>query len=150
MSTTEKLLLGSQTTLLSTELNSLAASAWTAAGSAFDNTQGATGDGYILCDIELVCTLAANATANTGFMLWLLRSQDGTNYEDTPTSTVGLNRAPDAFLPYTTGQTTTRVCVQALLPPGKFKPVGQNTDASHAMSASGNTIKIRPIARQQV
>jgi len=86
MATTEKYLLGSQSNLLTTELNSLANNG-TAIGSAYDNTVGQTGDGYALCDLEIVCTYGSAPTANTGVSFWFIGTQDGTNYEDGDGST---------------------------------------------------------------
>lgn len=150
VATTTKYILGTQGNLLTTELNSLANNAYTAAGTTYDNTQGQTGDGYTLCDIEGVFTFGANPTANTGITVWLLVSQDGTNFEDTPTATIGLGRAPDVFLPVTSGQTGTRVIRRIQAPWGKFKAVAQNTGTGQTLAATANTIKIRPVTPQGV
>ncbi|HEY2250894.1 MAG TPA: hypothetical protein VGH74_07520 [Planctomycetaceae bacterium] len=148
----EKQLLGSSADILTSELNSLAASAWTALGAAYNNTiAGGGGDGYVQALVRLVCTLAANATAGSGFNLILAKSLDaGSTYEDTSTASVALNRTFDVFLPYTTGQATTNVSIPIWLPPGLWKPYGQNTDASHAMTSSGNKVSILPFTREIV
>src|SRR6266446_4054145 len=111
-----KWLLGTQTSLLTTELNSLANNAFTVASAAFNNTIGQTGDGYIACDIEGVFVFAANPTANTGVLIWFIMAPDGTNYENTPTASITLGRAPDVVLPVTAGQTGTRVTRRILCP----------------------------------
>src|SRR4051812_19407209 len=95
--TTEKFVLGSQASLITTGMNSLANNALVA-GAAWDNTQGQTGDGYTLCDVELVCTYGSAPTANTGVSVWLLSSQDGSNYEDGSAS-VTPARLPDIVFP---------------------------------------------------
>src|SRR4051812_13004672 len=98
MSVTEKYTLGSIATLLSTGLNSLANNSL-AVSSAYDNTQGGGGgDGYTLCDLELVVTFGTNPTANTGVSVWFLAVPDGTNYEDGDASTTPA-RAPDVVFP---------------------------------------------------
>lgn len=149
MATTEKYLLGSQTTLLSTELNSLANNG-TALGSAFDNTQGQTGDGYTLCDLELLTgTWGGAPTANTGISFWFLTAQDGTNYEDGDNSTTPA-RAPDAVFPLRAVTAAQRVVIRTWVPWGKFKPLGKNDGSGQAMNASGNTVKIRPVTTQGV
>jgi hypothetical protein len=148
MATTEKYLLGSQSTLLSTELNSLANNAL-ALGSAYDNTVGQAGDGYTLCDVELVVTYGTAPTAGTGVTLWLLGTQDGTNYEDGGTS-VTPGRLPEAVFPLLAVTTAQRIIRRVWLPWGKFKPLAKNDGTGQAMAASGNTLKVRPVARQGV
>src|SRR3954468_17781018 len=113
MSTTEKYLLGSQTSLLTTELNSLANNG-TALGSAYDNTAGQTGDGYTLCDIELVVTYGSAPTASTGVSFWFLTTQDGTNYEDGDNSTTP-GRMPDVVFPLRAVTTAQRIVRRVIL-----------------------------------
>lgn len=147
MSTTEKYLLGSQTTLLSTGLNSLANNAL-AASSAFDNTQAAAGDGSTLCDLELVVTFGTNP-ANTGISVWLLGSQDGTNYEDGDSSTTPA-RLPDCVFPLRAVTTAQRIVRRVWLPWGLMKALVKNDGTGQAFASSGNTLKIRPVTRQGV
>jgi len=149
LATVEKFLLGSQATLLSTELNSLANNT-TALGSAFDNTVGAGGgDGYTLCDLELVVTYGTNPTANTGVSFWFLLSEDGTNYEDGDNSTTP-GRMPDVVFPLRAVTTAQRIIRRVMCPWGKWKPLAKNDGTGQAMSSSGNTIKIRPVTREAV
>jgi hypothetical protein len=148
MSTTEKYALGAQTTLLSTGLNSLANNAQ-AISAAFDNTQGQTGDGYTLCDLELVVTYGGAPTANTGVSVWLVGSQDGSNYEDGDAS-VTPARLPDVVFPLRAVTTAQRVIRRVWLPWGLVKAVLRNDGTGQAMAASGNTLKIRPVTRSMV
>lgn len=148
MATTRKYLLGSQATLLSTELNSLANNG-TALGGAFNNTQGQTGDGYVLCDAELVVTYGSAAAANSAPALWFLGTQDGTNYEDGDNSTTPA-RLPDVVFPVRAVTTAQRIIRRVLLPWGLFKPLLKNDGTGQAMAASGNTLKIRPVTEQMV
>jgi hypothetical protein len=148
MATTEKYLLGSQTTLLSTELNSLANNG-TALGAAFDDTVGQAGDGYTLCDVELVVTYGVAPTANTGVSLWFLGTQDGTNYEDGDGSTTP-GRAPDVVFPLRAVTTAQRVIRRVWLPWGKWKPLAKNDGTNQAMAATGNTVKIRVVTTSGV
>lgn len=143
MSTTEKYLLGTQTSLLTTGLNSLANNALAISG-AFDNTVGQTGDGYTLCDLELVVTYGSAPTANTGVTVWLLGSQDGTNYEDGDASTTPA-RLPDAVFPLRAVTTAQRIIRRVSLPHGLMKALLLNDGTGQAMAASGNTLKIRPV-----
>ena len=148
MATTAKYLLGSQTTLATTALNSLANNALVAC-TVFDNTVGQTGDGYTLCDVELVCTFGTNPTANTGVALWFLTTQDGTNYEDGSASLTP-GRMPDCVFPVTVSTNAQRIIRRVLLPWGKLTPLLKNDGTGQAFAASANTLKIRPVAEQMV
>lgn len=149
MAVVEKFVLGSQATLLSTELNSLANNG-TALGSAYNNTiGGGSGDGYTLCDVELVVTYGSAPTANTGVSLWFLQTQDGTNYSDGDNSTTPAT-APDVVFPLRAVTTAQRVVRRALLPWGNFKPLAKNDGVGQAMAASGNTVKVRPVTPEGV
>jgi len=145
---TIELAVDTATSALTTELNSLASNGWTAASAAIDNRIGQTLKGYTICRVEGNFTYAANPTAGGAFIGYFLKNVDGTNYENTPTSSVGLNRLPDFVLPATTGQTGTRVMVDVRCPAERFKVVGQNASTGQAMAASGNTVKILNITLQ--
>lgn len=148
---TKFLVSASQTNLLTTELNSLGNNSYTSASSAIDFSVGQTNrDGYLFCSIQGKFTFAANPTANTGVTVWLLGTDDASTYEDTPTSSIGLGRRPDAVLPVTTGTTATNVRVEIRCPKGLIKAVAQNTGTGQAMGASGNTIKILPFTPEGV
>lgn len=139
----DRWVLGSQATALDTGLNSLANNGL-AVSAAFNNTVGQAGDGYNWCDLELVVTYGVAPTANTGVSVWLLQSQDGTNYEDGDAS-VTPARAPDAVFPLRSVTTAQRIVVGRVpLPPGLIKVLTKNDGTGQAMAASGNTVKLRP------
>ena len=138
-----KLLLAAQTSLLTTGLNSLANNSL-AVSAAFDNTIGQAGDGYILCDLELVVQYGTAPTANTGVSVWFLTSQDGTNYEDGDASTTPA-RMPDCVFPLRAVTTAQRIIRRCLLPYGLMKALAKNDGTGQAMAASANTLKIRPV-----
>lgn len=140
--------LGSQSSQLTTGLNSLANNSL-AISAVFDNTQGQTGDGYTLCDLELVVTFGTNPTANTGISVWFLQSQDGTNYEDGGTGTTPA-RAPDVVFPVLVSTSAQRIIRRVLLPPGLMKFLLKNDGTGQAFAASGNTLKIRPFTPEIV
>lgn len=148
MTTTEKWTTGAQAALMGTEMDSLANNAAVPAASAFSNAQGGAGDGYVFCDLELVVTFAAAPAANTGVSLWLLRTQDGVNFEDGATGVVPA-RAPDVVFPTRGVTTAQRIIRQAWLPAGVIKALVLN-DGSGVAFSTGNTLKIRPITRQGV
>lgn len=144
---TERWLLGTQTTVISTAANSLANNT-NVAGSVYDNTAGAAGDGYTLCDVELVVTFGTAPTAGTGVSVWFLQSSDGTSYEDGSAS-VTPARAPDLVLPVRAVTTAQRIVRQAVLPWGLLTPLLRNDGTGQAFAASGNTLKIRPVTRRR-
>ena len=145
---TENYLLGSQTTLLSTGLDALADNAL-ALSAAYDNTAGAAGDGSTLCDLELVVSYASAPDAGSAVVVWLLASQDGTNYEDGGTSVTPL-RIPDRAFPLRPVTGAQRIIRRVAMPPGLFKALLKNDATGEAMAASGNTLKIRAVTFQSV
>src|SRR5437868_6859478 len=100
MSTTDKyLIVGSTTTLISTELNSLANGSLAVSSSAFDNTVNATGDGSTLGDLQItLAALGGAATANSSISVYFLISQDGSTYEDGGSGTQP-QKLPDLVYP---------------------------------------------------
>jgi hypothetical protein len=113
-----------------------------------DNRIGQPLNGYLICRLEWNVTFAANPTAAGGLTGWFLSTVDGTNFENTPTASIGLGRPPDFFLPVTTGQTNTRVSVTVRCPAERFQVVGNLTNTGQTTAASGNTLKILPITIQ--
>lgn len=155
MATTEKYVLGSVATLMSTELNSLATSSGLTAGaisgSAYNNVQGGgAGDGYVLGDLELVLAAPAGAlTAGTAAYIWFLRDPDGTNYEDGGASIIPARQA-DVNVPVRPVSTAQRITIKGVVAPAGtfFTLLSQNT--GQAWGASGNTVKWLPYTRQGV
>ena len=139
-----KWLLGPQITIVTgTDLNSKANNIYTVAGATVNNTVGgASGDGYTMCDIEGIFVFASNPVANSGVSVWFLMTSDSTNFEDTPTASVTLGRAPDVVLPVTQGQTGTRVIRRIVCPWGNFRAVAKN-ESGVSTTSSGNSIRLR-------
>jgi hypothetical protein len=154
MSTTEEFIIGSQTTLLNTELNALANNA-VALSAAFNNAQGQAGSGYTLCDVELYVDFGSNSPAvSTACTVWFLMAPDGTNYEDyqnTANATPPVARLPDLVIPLRNQTGTQRVTRRVLLPWGLFKALFKNDGTGFAVASNNNsTLKIRPVGRQAV
>lgn len=144
----EKYKLGSVATLMSTELNSLATNTAAVASSAFNNVQGGGGgDGYTLCDLELVVTFGTSPAASTGISVWFLGQPDGTDYED-GSSSVTPARLPDAVFPVRAVTTAQRIVRRIAIPPGTWKALALNDGTGQALAATGNTLKIRPATRE--
>lgn len=156
MAAVEKYILGTTTTLLSTELNSLASSATAGAISSvggtsgvFDNTAGGGGlDGYTMGLFELVLAAPAGTlTAGTAALVWFLGAVDATpNYED-GSATVLPGRTPDLIIPVRAVSTAQRIIRRALLPPDKWFVLLSHA-TGQAWNASGNTLKVKPVAYQ--
>jgi hypothetical protein len=126
------------TTVMSTELNSLASTSGKAIGSAVDNSA----DLDLFADLELAVDFVTAPTAGTVVELYLLPSIDGgTTYPDGSTSIL-----PQSSL-YVGGfavRNTTAAQVMALrgvaLPPGFYKWFVQNT-TNQAFPSSGSTLR---------
>lgn len=129
-------------TLLSTELNSLGTTGTATSSSAHDNDA----DLDIYVDLELKITYATNPTANSTILCYIVRTVDGTNFEDTPPQS-GLVGA------WTLKATTSaqRIIIPGVvLPPRDFKiHVVANTTGQTA-AASGNTVVGHFYGRQSV
>lgn len=133
-------------TLLDTGLNSLANNA-----RAISAAQGGDGsDAHLLADFELVATWGTAPTLDSLVDLYLVRSADGTNYEDGDASIrppAGAYAGSFQVRNVTTGQ---RMVIRDVpLPPGLWKAVVWN-NVGQAMAASGNTLKIRAHNLQNV
>lgn len=135
MSVTQKYLLsGGSTVLISGGMASLANNAL-CSGAAFDNTQGATGDGYTLADMELyVSGMGGAATANTAVSVWLLSTQDGSNYEDGST-TVTPARLPDVIFPVRAVSGAQRIIRRLAAPQGVWIPLLKNDGTGQTITS---------------
>jgi hypothetical protein len=134
-----------RSTVLTTELNSLANNAFSAVGPAYDNTTNLDEWGAI--DIVL-----ASLTPSTGAYLQILLavSLDGTTYEDAPSSTQpGLHNLV-ATVSLNVSTSAKRTCsLWFRLPPNKFKFVLLNASGV-ALASSGNTCTLKTANEQGV
>lgn len=132
--------------VMTTELNSLANNA--RAISAAEGSDATTA-ADLFGDFELVVTFGVAPTLDTTVDLYLVRSADGTNYEDGDAS---VRPAAEAFVgsfqlrAVTTAQ---RMIIRDVpMPPGLWKAVILNNGTGQAFAASGNTLKVRTHNRQ--
>jgi hypothetical protein len=137
VSATEKWSTTALTTLLSTELNSLATNTGSNLGTEFDNTT----TGYFWGDFELVVTFGVAPTADTTVDLYLIPALDGTNYCDGGNSVLPVNTQRGQWS--LRNVTSMRLPIHAvMLPPCKFKIFVFNNNSGQAFAGSGNTVKM--------
>lgn len=155
MATTEKLIIGTETILMTnTNLSALANNALFLSA-AFNNVQGGGGgDGYTLCRITATLTMAVAAAANTGVSIWFLKSQDGgTTYESGGTAYTPL-RLPDLVIPAPIDTTQRIVMRDVLLPAGFMEVLIKNDGTGQALktdvTSAGSKLTLVPITRQSV
>jgi hypothetical protein len=127
--------LSALTTVLSTELNSLASGSATAASTAFDNTTNK----HLFADIELnLAAQGANRTAGANISVYMVHATDGTNYGDVNATTAQLV----AYFPLDLTTTARRATVtDVAIPPLLVKFFAVN-NTGQALAASGSTIKV--------
>lgn len=133
---------GTNTTILTTELNSLATATDSAASSAFDNTPTTTDKGFLGGEMELVVTFGTNPTAGTNAYIYMVAAPDGTNYGDA-NSTAARIVATIALRATTSAQRESRYVTAENLPGCNLK-FFVRTDAGQTMASSGNTLKFLP------
>ncbi len=163
MALTVKTVLGTQATLLSTELNALADNALVissviASSGVYNNTAGSgvsstTGDGYkrgLLCLSN--ASLAGVPTAGGTYDVWFLKSIDAgsSNFEDGSAS-ITPKRAPDASFAVDTSRSTAVVQeIEVPVPATYFKILFRNNATGRALNATTNTVKLIPLTDQGV
>lgn len=129
------------TTLLSTELNSLASSSGnvlSTLGAAFQNTSS-----WELADVEFLPGATISPVAGAFIELWLLRSLDGgTNYAF-GSSSAAPARPADIAIPVPAGTSITPRADEPglVVPPSFYKPIARN-QTGVTLPASGNIIRL--------
>lgn len=125
-------------------LASLMDNEWTNLSDEIDNST----DKYLLADFELVLGSAAFTGTDSAVELYVVRTQDGTNYPawtgDSP-SDAQANQNNPCWVKSTTGTTAAQrivfECVE--IPPGKYK-IGVRNRGNVTLASSGNTLTLRP------
>jgi hypothetical protein len=149
--------LGSVTSLMTTELNSLASSSGLTAGAissvggssgVFNNVYSGGGlGGYIqgLFELELAAP-GGTLSAGTAAYVWFLTEVDGTHYEDGSASVIPA-RPAQLIIPVRAVSTTQRIIVPGYLPANSwYVLLAQNTGQTWGSSA--NTLKVIPATYQ--
>ncbi|HTZ79062.1 MAG TPA: hypothetical protein VMC10_14190 [Stellaceae bacterium] len=133
--------LSGATTLLSSELNSLANSS---AGTLSATGAVVAATGHLYGFVEFMAGASYTPTANGFIELWLLQSIDGSNFED-GSATVAPARVADAIIPVRAGSSIAPRANAGLpplvLPPGSYKPIARNQTGA-ALPSAGNLIRI--------
>lgn len=140
------------TTVLSTELNSLANNA-AALGTEYDNSANQ----YLFGLFELSATFGSAPTAGNTVDLYIIPAPDGTNYDDAVTGASGSAPATAYAGGFPLRAVTTAQKVPlglgaagyVQLPPTKFKAFVVNKSGV-AFPASGSTVKMVPFRYQSV
>lgn len=117
-------------------LNGLVASTGAAVSLAVANVS----DLDLYADFELVVAFVANPVADNVVELWVMRSVDGTNYEDGSTATiVPRNGFVGNFVVRAVTSVQRMVIPRVVLPPRDFKILVVNKTTQN-FAASGNTL----------
>lgn len=147
MSTIRLRAYGGVATVLTTELNSLAATTGKAISAALDNTTNLD----LWADFELKVTFGTAPTLNSIVELYVLPSVDaGTTYPDGSGSVLPAPPLYAAGFPVRAVTTAQVIVVRGIaLPPGLFKVLVQNTTAQ-AFPASGSTLRMNAYALEVV
>lgn len=123
-------------TALSAELNSLGNGSTSSASSAIDNTSGLD----LFADLTL--TVAAQGSARSSgatIGVYVTQALDGTNYDDTQSTTAELVAVFSLDAATTARQASRR---DVPIPPGLFKLFAVN-NTGQALAASGNLVEYR-------
>lgn len=130
----------SPTTLLSTELNSLASGSRTNASSAVDNDNAS--NRYLFGTFELAVTFSSTPLSGKTVDLFILPTVDGTNYADGSSSVNPGSGNYVASFPVRAVATAQRLMLYNVpLPPTDFKVLLVNNSGQN-MTASGHTLKM--------
>jgi hypothetical protein len=138
-----KWIAGSLSTVLASELNSLANDAGVVSAA---QPQTAL-DTY--ADFELVCTHGTAPVADKTWDLYLVRQLDGTNYEDASASRPPANGFAGSFVLDAVTSVQRKVLPGILLPPFAFKLLLVNK-SGQAAAASANTLKMETYNMQVI
>lgn len=130
---------GNPIDLLTTELNSLATTGSAISGAAHDNATEL--DMYM--DLFLTITYGSNPTAGSRIECYVVRSYDGTNFEDA--STTGPVVPQSGFVGAFILRATTSaqiLCIPGVsIPPEDFKVMVVAKTTGQTAASSGNTLK---------
>lgn len=130
---------GSITTLLSTELNSLATATACAVGPAYDNRTNLNTH----ADFELVVTFGSAATAGTLAELWLVPTIDGTNYVDGGGAVIPAGSLYVGAFEFRATTAHRLGFEDRVIPTNSFKAVLRN-NAGVSFPATSSTVKMVP------
>lgn len=122
------------TSLLTTQLDSLASSGVSGVGAEYDNNSNL----HLYMMLQLDVTFGTGPTADTTVDIYLVQAPDGTNYEysTVPKTTKFLG----SFFVVNSTSAQKHVIGPFLIPPMKFKLVAVNS-TNQSFPASGSTVK---------
>jgi len=132
--------------ITNTELSALANNTTVTGATPYDNSAG-----NLYAELTLTITMNIAATAGTGFLVWVHRSYDGTNFESITAVFFAIKPANYSFgAPTNTTQITLTHLIQ--LSPGKTKYSIQNNGTGQATktdtTSAGSKLTITPVGLQ--
>lgn len=129
-------------------LSSLANNGYTALSNEIDNTSNL----YLMADIEVYLPSAAYTGSGSAVELFIVPTQDGTNYPNwgTGTSTLQANQNHSIGTRATTGATAAQRIIfrDVIIPPGKWKAACRNRTG--VTTPASCTLTFRPHSTQDV
>lgn len=139
---------GNPISVLTTELNSLTTTGSAITGSAIDNDT----DLDIYADFELVITYGTGPTAGSAIELYIVRTVDGTNFEDASTTgpIVPQGGFVGAFILRSVTTAQRMIIPGVPIPPRDFHVMVVAKTTGQTAAASGNTLKAFFYGRQSV
>ncbi len=140
------------TSVMTTELDLLAAGATAKSAANFTNAQGTANlDGYTRTFVWLhLAAPSGNFAANSAIQFWWLKKV-GTTEED-GSSTITPATDPDFFISIRPVGTAQDIIVDVVFPPGVLDILALNSQGSgtQALAATGNTVTLQPYTDQGV
>lgn len=156
----EYILQSTATSVLTTELNGLAANNYGLSSSSWNNVSAtANFNGYTEGEVEIfLAAPSATFTANSAIALYFIKSLDGTNWEDSCGPLVSQQGAllsaqvPDYQWLIRAIATSQRIVRKVWIPPGQFMVMLGNIPGSgtQAFASTGNTVKLLPFTTEGV
>lgn len=139
---------GNPISVLTTELNSLTSTGAAITGSAVDNDA----DRDMYADFELKITYGTNPTAGSVIELYIIRTVDGTNFEDGATSgpVIPQSGYVGAFVLRATTSAQRMIIPGVPIPPRDFHVLVVARTTGQTANSSGNTLTAYFYGRQSV
>lgn len=134
---------GVLTTMLSTELDSLASLSASGVGTQYDNSTNL----FLYADFVLSVDFVSAPTGGLPINLFLIPAVDGTNYATGSSALLPANCGKGSFMVFNSASPQKLVISGVQIPPTKFKLILEN-GTDQAFPASGSTVEMLPYGEQ--